>query len=191
MSDMTPLTRGDVERLADVLLQYIHEDYAEQLLSHDAAMREQLADAIDEREGAYMRVDGLQVAIKDLTARLAEADETMKSAWESLGERTKRIEALKAKLDEVEQERDEHVALVTEQARAQERSYWKQQLTAKDAEIADEREIKARVRMELSAMERQASVWRTERDRAYQRMAAKDAEIADWRTKFQHAMEGK
>ena len=29
----------------------------------------QLADAIDKREGAYMRVDGLQVAIKNLTAK--------------------------------------------------------------------------------------------------------------------------
>ena len=57
----------------------------------------------------------LRQQVDDLTAKLAKAEKTMSGAWVSMGEKVKRIEELKAKLETVVQdyEASQHLADAT------------------------------------------------------------------------------
>ena len=126
MSEPGELTREQVEEYGRNLSCAQFHTTATFLLAHDAtlraerdALKEQLAEVTQNYESAIhgrsqfrtalgVEREAKDVCLKqvaDLTHKLAEANETMSGAWESMGNMSKRVEELKGQLAASEQAR--------------------------------------------------------------------------------------
>jgi len=73
------------------------------LIDHDAALRQRIAE-LEQALRLHLAVSPDDpILLTPIERQLAEADNTMADAWVSMGEKVKRIEALKAERDQLEQ----------------------------------------------------------------------------------------
>jgi chromosome segregation ATPase len=106
-----PTLRGDLGMLMTQLKE--RDSIIDQLRQRVEELEQKYKDVCSGWDTQY--VTRLEQQVAYLTAKLAEAEKTMSGAWVSMGEKVKRIEELKAKLETVVQdyEASQHLADAT------------------------------------------------------------------------------